>query len=159
MAKGVAKFYTAASNEHATKRDQQNWNGISTYDTISPFLKNLNLPESSKGMDVWLREQLRAIYGEPWEPTRRFKRKVHAGPKLPPVYTESLSVAAHAMATKWYLNCIKGSSKLSELGLELEELLSKGNLREEQAKILEVKLLSLIRTKSRKRIRKRKYDR
>lgn len=82
----VPKFYSASIREQGTERDKINWNFISAYSTISPFVKRADLPSSAEGMGTWIRDELKRINDETWNPTAHFKRKIPDRPRLPPLY-------------------------------------------------------------------------
>lgn len=144
MIKVVAKFSALAKGDRATTRQQKNWETISQYSTIAPLLKNNPIPTHEKEIEEWTAHRLSEVEKKVWNLGNRFRRKIPDGPKLPPVYRSSICNTAQRMATRWYMNNIPGSVKLSELKTELTATLEKKELSHSNEEDLELNLLLLI---------------
>lgn len=143
MIKAIAKFSNMAKEDLSTPRQHKNWETISQYATIAPLIKNNQIPDEKSRLEEWTACRLKAIEEEVWNHGNRFRREIPEGPKLPPVYRSSFCESAERMATRWYMNTIPGSRKLSELKEELAAALRKKNLNHLEEQDLELNLLTL----------------
>lgn len=49
----VTKFCNSAREEEATLQAQQNWDALSGYNTIDPFVKTSQLPDTTAELPIW----------------------------------------------------------------------------------------------------------
>lgn len=144
MIKMTSKFYGKVIGENATIRDTENWEIMSSYGTIGPFIKHGKLPENEVNLDKWERTNLYKISDEVWSKGNNFKRKIPNGHNLPPVFRQHISIAEEAKATRWYMNRIPGSTLLSKVKPTLSNLLAKNEITEDEMSQLDHILNQLI---------------
>lgn len=143
LIKAISKFRQRSISEAVLSRDIDNWQVMSTYNTIRPFVIKHRPPASQEELATWKKEHLDRLYNEYWEGINAMKRKLPTGIKLPPIFTSGRSTLTERKASMSYLNRIPGSPALTAITPRLHNLLSHRYLKDDQADECEELLLQL----------------
>lgn len=132
LVKLVHKFYGNAHNTNATTRQIENWRIISTYGTVSPFVRHAGLPQDVAKLDRWKTMKLWEINAQVWSKEDSYVRKIPPGSRLPHVYRDNISTTNERKATQWYMCRIPGSPLLTKFKPILSNLLANNEMSDEE---------------------------